>query len=29
LQILLPIGIAALGMTAFGIAFHIAGHGGL
>jgi hypothetical protein len=29
LQILLPIGIAALGMTAFGIAFHIAERGGL
>ena len=28
LQILLPIAVAALGMTAFGIAFHIAEHGG-
>jgi hypothetical protein len=29
LQILLPIGIAALGMTAFGIVFHIAERGGV
>ena len=29
LQILLPIAVAALGMTAFGIAFHIAEHGGI
>jgi hypothetical protein len=29
LQILLPIGIAAIGMTAFGIAFHIAERGGV
>ncbi len=29
LQILLPIAVAALGMTAFGIAFHIAEHGGV
>jgi hypothetical protein len=29
LQILLPIGIAAIGMTAFGIAFHIAERGGI
>jgi hypothetical protein len=28
-QILLPIAAAAVGMTAFGIAFHIAEHGGL
>jgi hypothetical protein len=29
LQILLPIGIAAIGMTAFGIVFHIAERGGI
>ena len=29
LQILLPIAVAALGMTAFGIAFRVAEHGGL
>jgi len=29
LQILLPIAVAALGMTAFGIAFHVAEHGGI
>jgi uncharacterized RDD family membrane protein YckC len=28
LQILLPIAVAALGMTAFGVAFHIVEHGG-
>jgi len=25
----LPIAVAALGMTAFGIAFHVAEHGGI
>ena len=29
LQILLPLAVAALGMTAFGIAFHVAEHGGI